>query len=150
MPTKITPRQKQAIKGVLEGLPLSKAMIKAGYSPATAKNPQNNLTNKEAWKVIMNEYLPDHKLFEAHEKALEATKWNDFTGEREEDHAIRLKAAIEGYKIKGYGNVAERGQSNTQINISVGDSGYVPPSNVLGIKPTTLKYSKPPIVSKTK
>ena len=142
MSTKITLRQKQAIKGALAGLPLSKAMIKAGYAPATARNPQNNLTNKEAWKTLMNEYLSDHKLFKAHEEALEAEKWNEFSGEREPDHALRLRAATEGYKIKGYGNVGERGNIGQQFNISFDGSGYIPPNNVLNIKPTLSQQPK--------
>ena len=65
----------------------------------TAKNPKN-LTESSAWKEMMEKYLPDGKLLQKHEEALEATKWNDFTGEREEDHTTRLKAVELGYKLK--------------------------------------------------
>lgn len=98
----MTQKQAQAIQNSMENAGnISQAMLKAGYSPATAKNPKE-LTQSKAWQEVMKEYLPDAELFQAHKEALKATKWNDFTGEREEDHAIRLRAATEGYKLKGY------------------------------------------------
>lgn len=79
--------------------PVSEAMLEAGYPPSTAKNPQQ-LTKSKGWKELMDKYLPDDKLLKKHDEALEATKWNDFTGEREEDHQVRLKAVELGYKLK--------------------------------------------------
>ena len=132
----------RAIKGVVEeGLSVSKAMLKAGYAPTTAKDPQR-LTNTDDWKQVMNEYLPDHKLFKKHDEALDATKWNDFTGEREEDHSIRLKAVDMAYKLKGR-MLDNAGVSNTQINITLDNSGYIPPNNVLKLKPTLGLGRKP-------
>lgn len=35
---------------------VSKAMIQAGYSPATAKNPKN-LTESKAWPMLIERYM---------------------------------------------------------------------------------------------
>ena len=127
--------QARAIKNVLESNgKIAPAMIKAGYTVASANQPKV-LTDSNAWKQVMGKYLPDDKLFRKHEEALDATKWNDFTGEREEDHTIRLKAIDMAYKLKGRGNDSVS-TSNTQINISFDGTGYIPPSNTLNLKPT--------------
>lgn len=132
----ITLKQARAIKGVSEniGKPLGQVMLEAGYSERTSKTP-SLLRNSKAWLEWINGQLPDNRLFKAHREALTASKWNDFTGEREADHSIRLKAAVEGYKVKGYGQ-GNANISNTQINISFDGTGYIPPQNVLDIKPT--------------
>ena len=133
----MTIKQAKAINGVIaEGLNITQARLKAGYSPKTA-NKTEQLTKSGAWKEVMETYLPDHKLFKAHQDALEATKWNDFTGEREEDHIVRLRAVDMGYKLKGH-SMVNQGNSYQQINISYDSRGYVPKNNVLGIKPTKL------------
>ena len=130
----MTQRQVRAINNVVEtGATVTQAMLKAGYPRTTVNNPKV-LTESKYWKQIMNQYLPDHKLFKKHEEALDATKWNDFTGEREADHSIRLKAVDMAYKLKGRG--VDSSTSNTQINISFDGTGYIPPDNVLGLKPT--------------
>ena len=97
----MTIKQKTVAKDILEntGKPVSQAMLDAGYAPSTAKNP-DELTDSKGWQELMNKHLPDDKLLTKHEEALEATKWNDFTGEREEDHMVRLKAVDLGYKLK--------------------------------------------------
>lgn len=98
----MTLRQQTAFKKILESngkKSVSKAMLEAGYPPTTAKNPQQ-LTNSKGWQETMEKYLPDDKLLKKHEEALEAKKWNDFTGEREEDHTTRLRAVELGYKLK--------------------------------------------------
>src|SRR3990167_7130532 len=114
----MTFRQMAVIKDVLENkTPVSVSMRNNGYSPKTAKTPKK-LTKSDAWRQVMNEYLPDHKLFKKHEEALEATRWNDFTGEREEDHTIRLKAVDMAYKLKGH-SMVNQGNNYQQVNISV-------------------------------
>jgi hypothetical protein len=75
------------------------AMIEAGYSPNTANTP-GKLTKSKAWTELVEEILPDDKLLKTHLEALDATKYNDFSGEREPDHATRLKAVDLGYKVK--------------------------------------------------
>lgn len=77
------------------------AMRQAGYSESSARKPKEVLTTSKAWPQLLEQYLPDDKLLRVHDEALQATKWNDFTGEREPDHTTRLKAVDMGYKVKG-------------------------------------------------
>ena len=96
----MTIRQRNAIRNmVLNGGNARKAMLDAGYSPNTAHS-SDKLTKSQGFKEIMEKYLKDDLLVKKHSEALEATKWNDFTGEREEDHTTRLKAVELGYKLK--------------------------------------------------
>lgn len=106
-----THKQKLVAKDILEntGKPISRAMLDAGYAPATAKNP-SELTESKGWNELLEEMLPDEDLLNAPKEALRAMKWNDFTGEREPDHSIRLKAADQGFKLKGK-------IGGTQVNI---------------------------------
>lgn len=68
-----TDRQKVAIEKVLkEGKSVSKAMREAGYSKGTSKNPKN-LTNSRAWNELLEKYLPDKDLADAHKQLLKAT-----------------------------------------------------------------------------
>jgi len=48
---------------------VSKGMLEAGYSPATAKNPMN-LTKSLGWGELMNKFLDDKKLMAKHKKLL--------------------------------------------------------------------------------
>lgn len=101
----MTLKQKIATKDLLEnvGKPISKAMADAGYSPATAKNP-DHLTKSKGWGELMNQFLPDNKLLTKHQEALEATKI--ITSHTEPDYTVIdyptvLKAVDLGYKLKG-------------------------------------------------
>lgn len=86
--------------GDIEGVQCE-AMRQAGYAPSSARKPKEVLTSAKAWPELLEKYLPDDKLLKKHDEALEAVKWNDFTGEREPDQSIRLRATELGYKIKG-------------------------------------------------
>lgn len=107
----MTLKQQTVAKDLSEniGKPVSKAMLDAGYTPSTSEQPQR-LTNSKGFQELMDTYLPDAVVLQKHAEALEANKWNDFTGEREADHAIRLKAVDLNYKVKGR-------YINNQINI---------------------------------
>lgn len=75
MENKVKPTQKQAkaIQNVVDnGGNVSKAMLDAGYSPATAKTPQK-LTNSKAWEVLMEKNLPDKVLAKVHKQLLKST-----------------------------------------------------------------------------
>ena len=131
----MTTRQAMTIKDVLENkTPVSIAMRNNGYSKNSAKRLE--IKNTQAWKEMVAQYLPDYKLFEAHQDALKAIKLhgtdNDFV--EIPDHSIRLKAVEMGYKLKGYDSVNVR-QTNNQINISWDNGGYSTSNN----KPKTLK-----------
>ena len=96
----MTIKQTTAIANIVEnGGNVTKGMRDAGYKEGSINNPKS-LTESKAWQEVFEKHLPDEKLFTKHNEALDATKWNDFTGEREEDHAIRLKAVELGYKLK--------------------------------------------------
>lgn len=97
----MTIKQRLVLKKIVENprKSISGAMREVGYSSNTAVDP-GNLTRSKGWKELMEQFLPDDKLLTKHNEAMEATKWNDFTGDREEDHAIRLRAVELGYKLK--------------------------------------------------
>lgn len=106
-----TLKQKLVAKDLSEniGKPVSQAMLDAGYTYESAQQPQQ-LTNSKGFQELLEKYLPDGLVVQKHAEALDAMKWNDFTGEREPDHTIRLKAIDLNYKVKGKYN-------NTNINI---------------------------------
>lgn len=108
-----TLKQKIAFKEIIEKhRPVSTVMREVGYSPNTAKMPYN-LTKSKGWKELMNEALPDDKLFKVHNEALEATKvvsarvtGKDADSQTDDfidvpDHPTRLRAVELGYRLKG-------------------------------------------------
>ena len=109
-----TLKQKALAKNLLEnkGKSVSNAMLEVGYPPATARNPQQ-VTKSKGWQELMEQYLPDEKLAKVHEEGLEATKWNDFTGDREKDYSVRKQYLELGYKVKG--KMSDR--PNVQVNV---------------------------------
>lgn len=115
----MTLRQQTAIKKVMETHGnVTEAMKAAGYSPSTINTPEV-LTKSKAWQELMEDYMPDKKLFKKHDEALEATKWNDFTGEREADHTIRLKAVDLAYKLKGRLKEGVNVQGDLNMNVII-------------------------------
>jgi hypothetical protein len=90
-----TQRQKKAIANLVKtGGIVSKAMIEAGYSPASANNPKV-LTESIAFKTYADS-IPDELLREKHLALLNKL---DPTGDID---ANAVKAGLDmGYKIKG-------------------------------------------------
>lgn len=78
-----------ASKLVENGGNVSKSMIAAGYSKASAKNPQK-LTRSKGWRKLIDEYLPDKLLLGLHKELLKSA-----------DQRIQLAAIDRAYKIKG-------------------------------------------------
>lgn len=70
-----TLRQTRVAQDLLEnvGKPIGKAMLDAGYSPATADNP-DHLTDSKGWQELMAEYFPDLDLAKVGKEGLNATK----------------------------------------------------------------------------
>jgi phage terminase small subunit len=68
-----TDRQERAVQIYVEngGKSASAAMREAGYSEASAKNPQK-LTESSAWKELLDKAMPDKKLVSVHKKLLNA------------------------------------------------------------------------------
>ena len=104
-----TERQKKAIEYVVEnGGNVSQAMIKANYSPKTAKTPQK-LTQSKAWEELMDKHLPDKLLAKKHKELLTIPKKvrkfikGDLESEYEEVDSNALKAGLDmAYKLKGH------------------------------------------------
>jgi hypothetical protein len=108
-----TTRQKKALKELVENgrKPMGQIMTKVGYSPNTSKAP-TKLTNSKGWNELLEIHLPDSKLLEKHNAALEANKVisaNITYGEANEktndfievpDEVTRLRAVELGYKVK--------------------------------------------------
>ena len=97
-----TVKQKRAIAKLVEnGGNVSRAMMDAGYSPATAKTPQK-LTESEAYKSIA-EQIPDDLLVKVHLQGLNAKSFR-YSPEGElmqlDDFATRHKYLESGYKLK--------------------------------------------------
>lgn len=71
-----TLKQKLAVDKIIENRGnVSRAMLDAGYTPATAKNP-SNLTNSDGYKELMETYLPDDMLLRALSDDIEEKKGN--------------------------------------------------------------------------
>lgn len=68
-------RAKKVYKEILgnrgKALPMSKAMIAAGYSPSYAKNPKQFMNTKSA-QELEQKYLPDELIAERHHELLNA------------------------------------------------------------------------------
>lgn len=101
-------------------IPISKAMVEAGYTPATAKSPQK-LTMSKGWAKLMEEYFPDEDLVKVHKEGLHATRiFSSHTEPDKEvpDHPTRHKFLETAYKLKRYIGDKNDGQQD-QPNILV-------------------------------
>ena len=135
----MTTKQARVIKGVVENGGIDGQLLaRAGYSEAIQHNPYK-VINSPTIQNALKQYLPHEDLFKAHREALKANKHvllEDGNMVNEPDHAIRLRAATEGYKVHGIGQGNNVSTSNTQINITLGNDGYIPPNNTQQLKPT--------------
>lgn len=129
-----TQKQKKAVEKIVENHGnVSRAMMEAGYDPTTAKNP-SNLTNSKGFQELMEQYLPDTKLFLKHDELLQATKQlsarngKDANAETDDfievpDYQVQVKALELGYKVKGKlsqpsVNVLNQGEMNMGLLIN--------------------------------
>lgn len=100
----MTNKQKALAKKILENpsISMAKAMKEVGYSENTAIAPQN-VTESKGWQELMDKYLPDPDILEAHKAGLKATKiFSSHTEPDKEvpDHPTRLKAVELAYRVK--------------------------------------------------
>lgn len=108
-----TSRQRKAIEILVEngGKSVSKAMREAGYSPATAKNP-DKLTESKAWKELLDENITDELIIEKLKEGLDANRViSAITGKQASgatadfievpDHAVRHRFVETSMKAKG-------------------------------------------------
>ena len=107
------PRIKNVFEKVMEnhGAGIGKAMIKEGYTKASAKNPKN-VTESKSWEMLMDEYIPESLIAKTHKEAFTATRvisaisGKQATGATTDfidvpDWQTRMKATELGYKIRG-------------------------------------------------
>lgn len=67
-------KHKRVLKNLAEnGGSLRKAIKDAGYSQETADNPQK-ITKSKSWKALLDQYLPEEKLLDLHDKQLNSWK----------------------------------------------------------------------------
>ncbi len=125
-----TVKQKLAFKKMLENRGnASKAMTKAGYSKAMAKNPQS-MTRSKGFRELLEKYLPDSSLAAKH-KALMNKKEMIVVGigkgyskieNTGQPHTDVAKALDMAYKLKG-AYPKEGGEGNkTLILVVSGES----------------------------
>jgi len=105
-----TQLQIKAIKRIVEKqgkVAISRVMREVGYNPHTAKNPKN-LTESEAWKELMDRYLPDKLLAKKHKELLTTPKIKrqfqkeELLSETEELDSQAISRGLDmGYKLKG-------------------------------------------------
>lgn len=111
----MTLKQRKALKLVEKCRSMKEVMEGAGYSSATATHP-TKLTKSKGWQALLEKHLPDDNLLTATKEALIADKVVTSLTEPDRtlpDHAIRLKAAEQGYKLKGrYSDVTINQQFN--------------------------------------
>ncbi|PJC41178.1 MAG: hypothetical protein CO041_05960 [Candidatus Pacebacteria bacterium CG_4_9_14_0_2_um_filter_40_15] len=98
-----TIKQKRALDIMVEnGGNVSRAMMEAGYSPNTAKNPQK-LTESEGFRELCESYLPDDMLLRALSDDIENKEGN-------------RKAELElAFKLKG--KMTEKADINLSGNL---------------------------------
>ena len=106
----MTQRQRRATQILVEngGKSASKAMIKAGYSPATAKNP-SKLTQSKSFRELVDDILPDTLLLRRHQELLNAAvkvktiKNGKISHVEERMDVSAIRSGLElGYRIKGH------------------------------------------------
>lgn len=98
---KPTYKQRATVRILVESggkhLPMSKAMLQAGYSRATAKTPQK-LTESKGYQIALSETgISDYQIAQVLSAGLDATRG----GTDIPDHAMRLRTAEIILKIKG-------------------------------------------------
>lgn len=124
MRKKLTPKQAKFVEGVAKGKPAYKAALEA-YD-TTDPNTANAIAVENLQKPTIREALLP--ILQKHEisldsaiapigKGLKARKWNDFTGEREDDVKTQLQASDRALKLLGV-NQETSGNTYNFINIA--------------------------------
>ena len=110
MPRQATPKQQEAIRGVLiDKKSVRKAMIDAGYSLNTADNPATLTTSKAFLETMDKLGLSDEKVITRHNELM-----------RSENEQIAMKAVDTAYKVKGkYDTNRTRNSFNAPVMIQI-------------------------------
>jgi len=88
-------KTKEVLSHMAKGMTLANAMIETDYQTVLRESP-GAVSQTDAWKLVMEKYLPDNKLLSRHEDLLNK---NDKDG-RPDTQAVG-KALELAYKIKG-------------------------------------------------
>jgi hypothetical protein len=97
-----TKKQRKLLEVLPEANSVGEAMVKAGYSKASAKNPKLVLGTQN-WQDLLEQYLPDNLLATVHLEGLQATKLHTSHTEPDKevpDYATRHKYLDTAYKVK--------------------------------------------------
>ena len=93
-----TERQLTAFQLIQEkGMSIPDAMKAAGYAESTADNHSQSLVGSNAWKHLMEQYIPDRVLAMKHSALLEAK-----TDSGNMDTTAVARGLDMGYKLKGH------------------------------------------------
>jgi hypothetical protein len=119
-----TQRQKKAIAyAINDNMPVSRAMLKAGYSPTMAKNPQE-LTRSKAWlEIVEKNGISLDNVSQIHNKLLHS--------KREE---IQQRAVDTAYKVHGVYDRTRSTQSTTPIQIVINPPQQVSTRQIDGVE----------------
>ncbi len=124
-----TVKQKIAVKKVLNGSPIGKAMREAGYAVSTS-TAGGKLTNSKGWAELVEEFISDKALAKVHKEGLHSTTYfNEIVGRDSKgapeyhlkqvpDFAVRHKYLESGYKLKGRYSSDSQGNKVLIINIT--------------------------------
>ncbi len=110
---KLTDKQREFVKQKLEhpGISDAQAAISAGYSPATAKNPLQNIVGHRGIEKFIAGIADDSLLQAKLNEGLEAYRV-DITGDRSPDFKTRLAYIQEMLGLKGYKKEVNLNQFN--------------------------------------
>ena len=114
------------MKNIVEnGGNVSRAMLDAGYSPATAKTPQK-LTESKSWEQLLEEYLPDDVLTQKIQEGIDASR-EIIIGDNKLDvpeYAIRHKYVETALKLKNKFpdvGIKHKGDKNNPLQFELSD-----------------------------
>lgn len=115
----MTIRQKRLAKQVGISRTMGEAMLASGYAKSTSLKKTAAITQTPGFKELLEQHLPISDAFKLTKDAYKAVKIVALPDEpniKMEDHAIRLKAAEQTYKLHGVYNE----EANTKtVNIQV-------------------------------
>lgn len=104
-------KQKKATALVLQGQSVSSAMLEAGYTPASAKNPKNLTQTKYFIDIMEKHGVTDDKIAKVLDEGLGAVK------NGEADYSTRHKYMETALKVKKLTEGEEKGGGDITINI---------------------------------
>lgn len=125
--TRIFPKHRVILAKIKDGVPISQAMVEAGYSPETAYRGMQVLQKTKSWMMLMDEYVSEEKLAMRHNELLDMRKQvpvhdlktGKITHYKDVPDAANVARALEmGYKLRGaFKEPAAEPKSQTIYNL---------------------------------